>query len=154
MLARAEPAAPEADTPDQAEVRTAARARVSVWRALQFAAVHVACLAAFFVKFRWSYVVLCAAMYYARMFFVTAGYHRYFSHRSFKTSRAFQFVLAFLGCSALQKGPLWWSAHHRHHHLYSDTDKDPHSPRTNSFWWSHIGWILSSAHEVVDSQVV
>jgi stearoyl-CoA desaturase (delta-9 desaturase) len=86
---------------------------------------------------------LCAVTYLVRMFGITAGYHRYFSHRTFKTSRWFQFVLAALGCSALQKGPLWWAGHHREHHIHSDTDDDPHSPRTRSFWWSHVGWILS-----------
>jgi stearoyl-CoA desaturase (delta-9 desaturase) len=77
------------------------------------------------------------------MFAITAGYHRYFSHRSYKTGRVFQFVLAWFGCSAMQKGPLWWTAHHRRHHRHSDTAQDPHSPRANSFWWSHVGWLLA-----------
>ena len=80
------------------------------------------------------------------MFGITGGYHRYFAHRSYKTSRVFQFVLAWLGCSAVQKGPLWWAAHHRHHHRYSDTPEDLHSPATSGFWWSHVGWILSRKH--------
>ena len=142
-----EPAARRPDTADQAEVRAGARGRVSAWRALPFAAVHLACLAAFFVEFRWSYVVLCAAMYYARMFFVTAGYHRYFSHRSFKTSRAFQFVLAFVAMTSSQKGVLWWAAHHRAHHRFSDTENDIHSPSRDGFWWSHMGWILSDSYD-------
>jgi len=77
------------------------------------------------------------------MFFITAGYHRYFAHRSFKTSRFFQFILAFGGATAAQKGPLWWAGHHRNHHKYSDTEMDLHSPRQRGFWWSHMGWILS-----------
>ena len=80
--------------------------------------------------------------YWGRMFFITAGYHRYFAHRAYKTGRVFQFVLAFGGCSAAQKGPLWWAGHHRIHHRYSDTPVDPHTPK-KGFWWSHVGWILA-----------
>jgi len=109
--------------------------------------VHLACLTAFYTGVTWSAVAVCAALFWLRMFGVTAGYHRYFSHRSYKTSRPFQFLLACLGCSALQKGPLWWSAHHRHHHRHSDTQEDPHSPRSGSFWWSHVGWILAKDYD-------
>jgi stearoyl-CoA desaturase (delta-9 desaturase) len=91
-------------------------------------------------------LILCAAMYLVRMFGITAGYHRYFAHRSFKTSRVGQFLLACLGASAMQKGPLWWAAHHRRHHRYSDTPDDPHSPLVTSFWWAHLGWIMSDDH--------
>ncbi len=77
------------------------------------------------------------------MFGITAAYHRYFAHRSYRTSRTFQFLLACLGCSALQRGPLWWVAHHRHHHRHSDTPEDPHSPRARNLWWSHVGWVLA-----------
>jgi stearoyl-CoA desaturase (Delta-9 desaturase) len=115
---------------------------------------HVACLGAFLTGVNTLSIVLCGVCYFIRMFGITAGYHRYFAHRSYKTSRAFQFVLAWLGCSAMQKGPLWWAAHHRHHHLYSDTPDDPHSPRSNSFWWSHIGWVLSADHEDTEWEVV
>jgi stearoyl-CoA desaturase (delta-9 desaturase) len=76
------------------------------------------------------------------MFGITAGYHRYFSHKAYKTSRVFQFVLAWIGACSLQKGPLWWASHHRDHHRHSDTQMDPHSPHTTSFWWSHVGWVL------------
>ena len=96
-------------------------------------------------------MVLAVALYYARMFFVTAGYHRYFSHRSFKTSRAFQFILAFLAMTSSQKGILWWAAHHRNHHRLSDTPEDLHSPSQQGFWWSHLGWILSTRND--DTQV-
>src|SRR3989304_7021087 len=102
--------------------------RIPVAKAIPMVALHLACLAAFFMGFRWSYLIVCLALYYVRMFFVTAGYHRYFSHRSFKTSRAFQFVTALIATSSTQKGVLWWAAHHRHHHRYSDTAEDLHSP--------------------------
>jgi stearoyl-CoA desaturase (Delta-9 desaturase) len=116
-------------------------------RNIPFLSLHLACLAAFITGVNTLSLVLCGICYFIRMFGITAGYHRYFAHRSYKTSRAFQFVLACLGCSAMQKGPLWWAAHHRHHHLYSDTPDDPHSPITSSFWWSHVGWVLSDEHE-------
>src|SRR4051812_36006792 len=81
-----------------------------------FVLMHVACLAVFLTGANPTALVLCGCVYLLQMFGITAGYHRYFSHRSYKTSRAFQFVLAWLGCSAGQKGPLWWAAQHRHHH--------------------------------------
>ena len=92
-------------------------------------------------------VALAVGSYFVRMFAITAGYHRYFAHRAFKTSRAFQLVLALVGTSATQKGPLWWSAVHRIHHRWSDTPKDVHSPKQRGFFWSHMGWWLSSEHE-------
>jgi stearoyl-CoA desaturase (delta-9 desaturase) len=90
----------------------------------------------------WSGLLLALGLYAVRMFGLTAGYHRYFSHRSYKTSRLFQFLLALLGASATQKGPLWWAAHHRTHHKYSDGPRDPHSVRQRGFWWAHVKWIL------------
>jgi stearoyl-CoA desaturase (delta-9 desaturase) len=90
--------------------------------------------------FSWSGLALAVALYYARMFFITAAYHRYFAHRTYKTSRWFQFLLALGGTTAAQKGVLWWAAHHRNHHRYSDQPGDPHSPR-EGFWRSHVGWI-------------
>jgi stearoyl-CoA desaturase (delta-9 desaturase) len=104
---------------------------------------HLACLAVFVTGVDTLALVLCGVLYFVRMFGITGGYHRYFAHRSYKTSRTFQFLLAALGCGAMQKGPLWWAAHHREHHRYSDTPEDPHSPRSASFWWSHMGWILA-----------
>jgi len=85
---------------------------------------------------------LGVALYFIRMFFITAGYHRYFSHRTFKTSRVFQFLLAFFAQTSLQKGALWWAANHRIHHKNSDTLEDPHSANLFGFWYAHIGWIL------------
>src|SRR5436190_14970163 len=123
-------------------------------KSVPFLSVHLACVAVFFTGVNSIALALCGAFYFVRMFGITAGYHRYFSHRSFKTSRPFQFVLACLGCSAMQKGPLWWAAHHRHHHRYSDTPDDPHSPRTNSVWWSHIGWVLARDHEGTNWQAI
>jgi stearoyl-CoA desaturase (delta-9 desaturase) len=119
-------------------------------RALPFLSVHLGCLAAFVTGAGRPALALCAATYLARMFGITAGYHRFFSHRAYKTSRPFQFALAILGCSALQKGPLWWAAHHRGHHRHSDTPRDPHSPVLNSLWWAHAGWVLDAGYREVD----
>jgi stearoyl-CoA desaturase (delta-9 desaturase) len=109
--------------------------------------VHVLALSAFFVPFKPSYVALAAATYFGRMLFVTIGYHRYFSHRSFQTSRPFAFFLAFMAELSAQKGVLWWASHHRHHHRASDQEDDVHSPTRQGFWWSHMGWILSGKYD-------
>ena len=111
---------------------------------------HLACLAAFFTGVTWSAVAVCLALFWLRMFSVTAGYHRYFSHRSYKTSRTFQFILALAGTLAVQKGVLWWAANHRNHHKYSDQPEDLHSPRQRGFWWAHVGWILAPDYEGTD----
>jgi len=112
-----------------------------------FWGVHLACLLAFYSGVTWGAVAVGLALFWLRMFGVTAGYHRYFSHRSYKTGRAFQFVLALLGTLAVQKGVLWWAANHRVHHKHSDQEGDVHSPVRNGFWWSHVGWILAADWE-------
>jgi stearoyl-CoA desaturase (delta-9 desaturase) len=113
------------------------------WRSLPFVLMHVgAVVLPFFAPFSWKLVALAFAGYLARMFAMTGFYHRYFSHRTFKTSRAFQFVMALWGTLALEKGPLWWAAHHRHHHRFSDQEGDVHSPGLNGFLYSHVGWIM------------
>ncbi len=123
-------------------------------KSLPFFGVHLACLGALFTGVSWKAVALCFALYVVRMFGITAGYHRYFAHRSYRTSRFFQFVLAWIGCSAVQKGPLWWASHHRHHHQHSDQEMDVHSPEREGFWWSHVGWILCSKYETTDLDAI
>jgi stearoyl-CoA desaturase (delta-9 desaturase) len=113
-------------------------------------AMHLCCLLVFVMPFSWSLVALCAGSYALRMWAITAGYHRYFSHRSYKTSRFFQFLLGLLGTSAMQNGPLWWASWHRRHHRDSDTVEDPHSPRQHGFWQAHIGWILCGRYDNPD----
>lgn len=93
---------------------------------------------------------LCLGMYYFRMFWITGGYHRYFSHKTYKTSRVFQFLIAFFAETSVQKGVLWWGAHHRHHHKASDTPADPHSMKIYGFWYSHIGWIAGPEYKETD----
>jgi stearoyl-CoA desaturase (delta-9 desaturase) len=126
------------------------------WREnIPFWGVHVSALVgALWIGWSWQAAAWLAGSYAVRMFAITAGYHRYFSHRTFKTSRAFQFVLALLGTTVAQQGPLWWSAHHRRHHKYSDEPQDVHSPRQRGFAWAHLRWILSSRHKATDFQRV
>lgn len=108
-----------------------------------FLLLHLACFAAMWSGITAKSVIIAISLYFLRMFAITAGYHRYFSHRSFRTSRVFQFVLAFLAQTSAQKGVLWWSSKHRHHHKYSDTPEDSHSPLHHGFWFSHFGWVFS-----------
>jgi len=90
------------------------------------------------------------AGYAVRMFVITGFYHRYFSHRTYRTSRVFQFFMALSCHLTAQKGALWWAAHHRRHHKYSDKPEDIHSPRQRGFWWSHVFWILAKRHRETD----
>jgi stearoyl-CoA desaturase (delta-9 desaturase) len=119
-----------------------------------FILVHLACFAVIWTGIDWEAASLCAFMFFTRKFGITGAFHRYFSHRSYKTSRAFQFFLAFLGGAAAQKGALWWAAHHRHHHKHSDTDEDLHSAKLEGFYWSHLGWVLSDEYEEYDQNGV
>lgn len=122
---------------------------------IPFWGVHIAAIAGVIWQgWSWSGLALAVALYYARMFGITAGYHRYFSHRSYKTGRVMQFLMALLGTLSLQKGVLWWSANHRLHHKFSDEPEDIHSPRQRGFWWSHVSWILSDAHEATHLEQV
>jgi stearoyl-CoA desaturase (delta-9 desaturase) len=117
--------------------------RIDWTRILPFVLMHVACLAAFWVGVSPVAVVVGLIAYLVRMFAITGFYHRYFSHRSFKTSRLGQFIFGLLGASAVQRGPVWWAAHHRYHHANSDQASDLHSPSQHGFWRSHMGWFLS-----------
>jgi len=124
-----------------------ARPRISkVSRWLPFIFLHGGALAAFWVGVSPIALVVALVLYWTRMFAITAFYHRYFSHRSFKTSRAAQFVFALWGLLAVQRGPLWWAAHHRSHHRLSDKEGDTHSPVADSFVWSHIAWITADSN--------
>lgn len=115
-------------------------------RVIPFILLHLGCLAVFWVGFSWFALIFAVVLYTVRMFAITGFYHRYFSHRAFRTSRPVQFILAVLGATAVQRGPLWWAAHHRHHHVYSDNREDAHSPVQHGFLWSHFGWFLSNEH--------
>ena len=118
--------------------------KVDWLRVIPFLIMHLMCLTVIWVG--WSPVAIAVAFlfYFTRMLAITGFYHRYFSHKSFKTSRIVQFVFALLGATAAQRGPLWWAAHHRHHHVHSDQEQDVHSPARHGFLWSHMGWFTAS----------
>jgi len=136
-------------TPDAGVPAEVAR-RTDWARMIPFLSMHLACLAVFLVGFSWIALAVTATLYVVRMFAITGFYHRYFSHRSFKTSRAGQFIFGILGASAVQRGPIWWAAHHRHHHVHSDKVEDVHSPVQHGFFWSHMGWFMSNKYFVAD----
>ena len=116
---------------------------VEWFRCLPYVLIHLSVILAFFYPVTIPCLVVALISYSVRMFSITAFYHRYFSHRSFKTSRLVQFLGAFIACSSGQRGPLWWAAHHRRHHRHSDTEEDVHSPHTKSFFWSHTLWFMT-----------
>ncbi len=125
--------------------------KLQLAKSVPFFAIHALAVAGvLWLGWSWKGFALAVALYFIRMFGVTGGYHRYFSHRTFKTSRVMQFLLAVLAMSSSQKGVLWWAAHHRHHHKHSDEPVDVHSVLQDGFLWSHVGWILSSKWEATD----
>jgi stearoyl-CoA desaturase (Delta-9 desaturase) len=123
------------------------KTKIDWFRSLPFFLMHIAVVSVFFVPFHWKYVVLCFTLYVFRMFAITAGFHRYFAHRAFKTTRLNQFLLALCGTFSVQKGVLWWASLHREHHREADQPNDIHSPIQDGFIWSHVGWILSDKHQ-------
>jgi stearoyl-CoA desaturase (delta-9 desaturase) len=122
------------------------RQQVEWARCIPFAILHLMCLGVIWVGVSPVAVGVAVAMYVVRMFAITGFYHRYFSHKTFKTTRAGQFAMALLGATATQRGPLWWASHHRLHHKNSDQPEDVHSPKQHGFWWSHMGWITCKAN--------
>jgi stearoyl-CoA desaturase (delta-9 desaturase) len=125
--------------------------RIAVLKASPFFAIQLAAVAGiFWLGWSWKGALLAVALYYVRMFGVTGAYHRYFSHRTYKTSRVFQFLLAVLAMTSVQKGVLWWASHHRTHHRNSDQPTDVHSVLQDGFWWSHVGWIVSKKYDDTD----
>lgn len=115
-------------------------------RIIPFIAIHLGCFAVFFVGVSQFAVFLALFLYVLRIFAIGGFYHRFFSHKTFQTNRFWQFVFAVIGLTAVQRGPLWWAAHHREHHLVSDQAADAHSPVQHGFLWSHMGWFLSKKY--------
>ncbi len=129
-----------------AEAAAPGARRFDLLRLVPFVALHLACLGAFFTGWSPFALAVAALLYAVRMVAITGFYHRYFSHKAFRTSRAMQFAFAVLGASAAQRGPLWWAAHHRHHHAHADGPADAHSPHRHGFLWAHLGWFASREH--------
>jgi stearoyl-CoA desaturase (Delta-9 desaturase) len=121
---------------------------------IPFCALHLGVLAVIVVHPSPVALVVCALSYLSRTFGITAFYHRCFAHRAFDAPRPVRFVGALLGAAAAQQGPLWWVAHHRRHHRFTDRPGDPHSPVVSGFWWSHVGWIFAEENTDVDLRLV
>lgn len=114
-----------------------------------FITMHLGCILIFFMTWNITALVVFLSTFFIRTFALTAGYHRYFAHKSFQTTRVFQFILALVGSWASQNGPLWWSGHHRYHHIHSDKKTDLHSPK-NGFFHSHVSWIFDTRYDDID----
>jgi len=123
-------------------------------RCMPFIFIHVASIGAIWTGWSVTALVACLFFFWLRMFAITAFYHRLFSHRSYKTNRFWQFCFAVLGNTSCQRGPLWWAAHHRKHHKYSDKEADLHSPIQHGFWFSHVGWFMSESGFKTDYAVI
>ena len=119
--------------------------RIDLLRSYAFTGVHILALGTLFTGVSVPALIALLVTFRVRLFGITGGYHRYVAHRSFKTSRFFQFALARLGASAGQNGPLWWVSHHRLHHRHADTDHDAHSPGLKGFWWAHAQQLVDGA---------
>lgn len=128
--------------------------RISWFRCMPFLIVHLACIGVIFTGVSTVAVMVCLGMFWLRMFAITAFYHRYFAHRSFKANRVWQFMFAVLGNMASQRGPLWWAAHHRNHHKHSDEKQDLHSPIQHGFLHSHISWFMTEKGFKTDYSVI
>jgi stearoyl-CoA desaturase (delta-9 desaturase) len=140
--------------PSQSSPAAGSAERYRLVETIPFVLAHLACFAAIWTGVHTTDLIIAAGLYALRMFGVTAGYHRYFAHRSFKTSRGFAFFLAFLAQSSAQRGILWWAGNHRQHHRFSDTDGDVHSPVLRGFWHAHLGWFFTEKHKDTDLAAV
>ena len=123
-------------------------------RVIPYIGLHIAVISLFFVGYSHTALIVFIILYALRMFAITGFYHRYFSHKTFRTSRFVQLLFAMIGATAVQRGPLWWAAHHRGHHMHSDTPEDKHSPQEHGFFWSHMGWFLTKSNFVTNTKFV
>jgi sn-1 stearoyl-lipid 9-desaturase len=123
------------------------------WPVIIFMAlVHGGAILAFLPGFfSWQGVVLALVLHWITGGLgITLCWHRMLSHRSFKSPKWLEYLLAFCGTLSMQGGVIWWVGMHRHHHLHSDKDVDHHDSN-KGFWWSHMQWML---HEVPVKQEV
>jgi stearoyl-CoA desaturase (delta-9 desaturase) len=141
-------------TKSYSEAETDDKYSIDWLRMIPYAGMHFMCFGVIWVGWSPIAVIVAAALYAIHMFAITAFYHRYFSHRTFKTSRVAQFIFALVGASCVQRGAIWWAARHRHHHRHSDEEDDIHSPHRHGFYWSHVGWITSKAGFDYDAKAV
>lgn len=139
--------------PIQAQTISPENKQIQWLRIIPFIILHIACLAVFYVGISWFALAFMLIFYLIRMFSITAFFHRYLSHKTFQTSRVVQFIFVFIGTMSAQRGPLWWAAHHRYHHRFTDTAQDPHSS-THGFWYSHVGWFLNDYNFATRKEVI
>lgn len=139
--------------PIQVQTSSSESKKIQWVRIIPFIILHVACLGIFYVGVSWFAVTFMLLFYLIRMFSIAAFFHRYLSHKTFQTSRIVQFVFVLIGTMSAQRGPLWWAAHHRYHHRFTDTEHDPHSS-TYGFWYSHLGWFLNDYNFATRKEVV
>ncbi|MBE1534058.1 acyl-CoA desaturase [Actinomadura algeriensis] len=127
------------------------RLLVAVFTGVPFLALFAAIPLAWGSFLGWTDVVLVAVFYVLSAGGITVGYHRYFTHGSFKAKRPLKIFLAVAGSMAMQGPVITWVADHRRHHKHSDKEFDPHSPwRFGNDWkalakglvWAHYGWLF------------
>lgn len=140
--------------PEGAEAARSKPEKMEISRCIPFIILHLGCLGVIWTGWSWTAVIIAVALYLVRMFAVTGFYHRYFCHRAYRASRAWQFVFGLIGLTSVQRGPLWWASVHRHHHAHSEEETDAHSPVQKGFLWSHIGWLTSSKNFPTDYKLV
>lgn len=133
--------------------KTSKDTQIQWLRIIPFILLHIACLVVFWVGVSWFAVWFMILFYMIRMFAITAFFHRYLSHKTFQTSRSVQFIFLLIGTMSAQRGPLWWAAHHRYHHRFTDTEHDPHSS-THGFWYSHVGWFLNQQNFSTRKEII
>ncbi len=140
--------------PEGADVARSKPEKMEISRCIPFIILHLGCLGVIWTGWSWTAVITAVVLYLVRMFAVTGFYHRYFCHRAYRASRAWQFIFGLIGLTSVQRGPLWWASVHRHHHAHSEEESDAHSPVQKGFLWSHIGWLTSSKNFPTDYKLV
>ncbi|KAJ3016019.1 UNVERIFIED_CONTAM: hypothetical protein HDU68_012463, partial [Siphonaria sp. JEL0065] len=93
------------------------------------------------VQLQAATLLWAVAYYFYTGLGITAGYHRYWAHRSYDATRLWQFIILSAGTGAMEGSVKWWGRGHRIHHRFTDTDKDPYNAK-KGFFWSHIGWMI------------
>ncbi len=129
----------------------AERITLALFIAVPFLALLAAVPVAWGWGLGWTDLAIAVVMYFVACHGITIGFHRYFTHGSFKANRALRLTLAVAGSLAIEGPLVRWVADHRRHHRYSDQDGDPHSPwrygesvpaLLKGLWWAHMGWLF------------
>jgi stearoyl-CoA desaturase (delta-9 desaturase) len=94
-----------------------------------------------YAGFVWTDLIPLVFMYFAAGLAITAGYHRYYAHRTFQCHPIVQFLFLVFGAASVENSVLNWASDHRYHHQYADREGDPYAVY-RGFWWAHVGWML------------